>query len=261
VNVTANQVVYIRVAAITDTQPQYPAPLRYTYAFTAPAPPNDACANAIALADGLTFCTAGATVSPEGVVTCRANPSMGDVWFRYTAPCTGTATINLCSARFDAHVTVFSGNNCNSLGTVLACNDDSLTCDSPGTIATFAAVAGRTYFVRVGGGDYGGGGGRATVSVSCVPEGNTSGACCMGANCSIRPAPDCGGAFLGFGTVCSPGVCCSADVNQSGVLSVQDIFDYLVIFFGNDPRADVNNSGSLSVQDLFDYLSLYFTGC
>ncbi|MCC6323067.1 MAG: hypothetical protein IT438_16715 [Phycisphaerales bacterium] len=54
---------------------------------------------------------------------------------------------------------------------------------------------------------------------------------------------------------------CPADFNNSGAVSVQDIFDFLTAYFMNDPSADVNNSGGISVQDIFDYLALYFAGC
>jgi hypothetical protein len=55
--------------------------------------------------------------------------------------------------------------------------------------------------------------------------------------------------------------CCIADFNVSGVVSVQDIFDFLAAYFANDPRADVNVSGVISVQDIFDFLAAYFAGC
>lgn len=54
---------------------------------------------------------------------------------------------------------------------------------------------------------------------------------------------------------------CLADFNGEGGVTVQDIFDFLAAYFGNDPRADVNDSGDVTVQDIFDYLSAYFTGC
>ncbi len=61
----------------------------------------------------------------------------------------------------------------------------------------------------------------------------------------------------------SPGVAspdCAADFDASGVLAVQDIFDYLAAWFAGDPRADFNGGG-LSVQDIFDYLAAWFGGC
>ncbi len=54
---------------------------------------------------------------------------------------------------------------------------------------------------------------------------------------------------------------CPADFNNSGAVTVQDIFDFLAAYFTSDPSADVNNSGSVTVQDIFDYLALYFIGC
>jgi hypothetical protein len=54
---------------------------------------------------------------------------------------------------------------------------------------------------------------------------------------------------------------CRADFNESGVVSVQDIFDFLAAFFGGESDADFNGSGVISVQDIFDYLAAYFTGC
>jgi len=54
---------------------------------------------------------------------------------------------------------------------------------------------------------------------------------------------------------------CASDINCSGSITVQDIFDFLAAYFGNDPRADFNASGTISVQDIFDFLAAYFAGC
>jgi T5SS/PEP-CTERM-associated repeat protein len=56
-------------------------------------------------------------------------------------------------------------------------------------------------------------------------------------------------------------VYCPADFNDSGTVTVQDIFEFLAAYFGNDPRADFNASGAISVQDIFDFLAAYFAGC
>lgn len=54
---------------------------------------------------------------------------------------------------------------------------------------------------------------------------------------------------------------CPADFNDSGTVTVQDIFDFLAAYFANSLSADFNNSGSVTVQDIFDFLSAYFTAC
>ncbi|MCC6320933.1 MAG: multicopper oxidase family protein [Phycisphaerales bacterium] len=56
-------------------------------------------------------------------------------------------------------------------------------------------------------------------------------------------------------------VLCAADFNLSGSVTVQDLFDFLAAYFGNQMSADINNSGGLSVQDIFDFLALYFGPC
>jgi hypothetical protein len=62
---------------------------------------------------------------------------------------------------------------------------------------------------------------------------------------------------VGFG--CARAVC-SSDYNADGVLSVQDIFDYLNDWFAGNPRADFNGGG-LATQDIFDFLNAWFAGC
>jgi hypothetical protein len=54
---------------------------------------------------------------------------------------------------------------------------------------------------------------------------------------------------------------CPADFNNSGVLEVQDIFDFLNAWFAGNLSADFNNSGVLEVQDIFDFLNAWFAGC
>ncbi|GEM_PF-5093759 len=97
-----------------------------------------------------------------------------------------------------------------------------------------------------------------------------NGACCCGSTCTITTAAACVGtnqSFAGINTVCTPfsltAPCCRGDYNKSaGIVSVQDIFDFLGGYFSGDSCADTNDSGGAnSVQDIFDYLSAYFAGC
>ncbi len=54
---------------------------------------------------------------------------------------------------------------------------------------------------------------------------------------------------------------CRVDINCSGTVSVQDIFDFLSLFFSENAAADFNGTNGLTVQDLFDFLAAYFAGC
>jgi hypothetical protein len=85
---------------------------------------------------------------------------------------------------------------------------------------TFDAVAGTTYYVNIRG--YSAAAGNFQLNLSFVPE-------------------------------------CPADWNNSGALSVQDIFDFLAAFFAG--AADFNLNGQTTVQDIFDFLTAYFAGC
>lgn len=62
--------------------------------------------------------------------------------------------------------------------------------------------------------------------------------------------------YLIFGP--DPSVFSLADCNGDLQVSVQDIFDYLGLFFSANPRADCNNSGLTDVRDLTDFLALWF---
>ncbi|MCC6320739.1 MAG: hypothetical protein IT438_04805 [Phycisphaerales bacterium] len=77
-----------------------------------------------------------------------------------------------------------------------------------------------------------------------------------------------GGYFSGSESFGSPNLivltnlpCCPADFNNSGDVTVQDIFDFLAAYFSQDRDADFNQSGNVTVQDIFDYLAAYFEGC
>jgi hypothetical protein len=61
-----------------------------------------------------------------------------------------------------------------------------------------------------------------------------------------------------------PRFTCKCDINNDGVVTVQDIFDFLSYWFASNPIADFNGTGGISTQDIFDFLSCWFTppvGC
>jgi hypothetical protein len=81
----------------------------------------------------------------------------------------------------------------------------------------------------------------------------------------VTTSAACGGSFQGAGSACgavgNPTTCCKANFNQTGGVSVQDIFDFLNAWFAGAPAADVNGVGGITVQDIFDFLGLWFAGC
>ncbi len=100
------------------------------------------------------------------------------------------------------------------------------------------------------------------IAASGVGAGSFGNACALSASGSIAIV----GAFTdraaaGSAVVLDRAPLCPADVNCSGTLEAQDIFDFLANWFTLDPRADFNNSGIIDSQDIFDFLAAWFTGC
>ena len=106
-------------------------------------PPNDDCANAEPIGDvtNLPFSTLFATT--DGPLGCQQSPN---VWYVYTASCTGNAIFSLCGSGYDTKMTIYDGPTCT--GTELACNDDECGLQSEIIIPV---VAGQQYLVEVGG--------------------------------------------------------------------------------------------------------------
>jgi hypothetical protein len=115
--------------------------------------PNDSCAFAIAVVEGVVTpgSNTGSTTGPDPVGACGFMAS--DVWYTFTASCTSLyrATTCVVGTNYDSVVAVWSG-ACGGLAPV-SCNDDS--CVLPGqflsSTTTFMATAGTTYYVSVGG--------------------------------------------------------------------------------------------------------------
>lgn len=54
---------------------------------------------------------------------------------------------------------------------------------------------------------------------------------------------------------------CPVDIDRSGIVSSNDIFEFLALYFAGDPRADFNRSGAADAGDLFSFLNAFFEGC
>jgi hypothetical protein len=123
---------------------------------------NDDCDKAKPVGDteGLLFDTTDATFDGPGL--CMISPN---IWYCYTATCTGEATVSLCGSAYDTMLAVYDGCQCYpSEKDVIGCNDDCCGWQSK---ITFSAVAGNQYLIEVGG--YSSETGQGVLAISCAP--------------------------------------------------------------------------------------------
>jgi hypothetical protein len=129
-----------------------------------PEPSKDDCANAEAIGDvkDLPFDTTEATTDGPGL--CLTSPN---IWYCYTATCTGNATVSTAGSAFDTMLAVYKGCECDPTSdNLIKCDDDS----GPGTTSeiTFPTIAGGQYLIEVGG--YSSETGQGVLNVSCQGE-------------------------------------------------------------------------------------------
>ncbi|HCO93681.1 MAG TPA: hypothetical protein DIU00_06990 [Phycisphaerales bacterium] len=129
-----------------------------------PASNNDECHNAKAVGDvtDLPFDTSDAT--QDGLHICMYSPN---IWYCYTASCTGEVIISLAGSSYDTMLAVYDGCDCESAwDDMIECNDDfGATRQSQ---VAFDAVAGNQYLIEVGGYDLETGQGLLTISCEGV---------------------------------------------------------------------------------------------
>jgi hypothetical protein len=197
-------------------------------AITPPPPPpaNDACVNAAPLTDGAAQVYNSTSATDEGLTLTDCPITMyNDIFYTYTATCTGDATISTCGTSFDTILAVFG--ECGA--PQVTCNDDTAACGGAGvqSSVTFPVVSGSTYTVAVG-------------SFRSADEGPGL------LNVSCAPAP------------------CPADFNGDGFLDFFDYDDYVACFEGSGAPgcdADFNNDGFTDFFDYDDFVLAYEAGC
>ena len=121
---------------------------------------NDDCFNAkqIGNVTDQPFDTSNATFDGPGHFITSPN-----IWYCYTATCTGDVTIDLCGSSYDTMLAVYKGCSCNpTLSRMVASNDD--VCAQQSRV-TFAATVGETFLVEIGG--YGSSIGNGVISIHC----------------------------------------------------------------------------------------------
>jgi hypothetical protein len=133
-----------------------------------PAPPNDECAQGLAIGEGsFDFDTRGATTDgPALPAQCDEGFGLSfvkDIWYFYTPTCDGTATVELCDSDYDTRLAVYIQTGA-CPGVFFGCNDDACGEEGLRSSLTFQAFTEFVYAIRVGGFE---GGGTGTMNVTC----------------------------------------------------------------------------------------------
>jgi hypothetical protein len=105
---------------------------------------------------------AGAALETSEAALVAGEPASGSVWYRWTAPVSGTVTIDTSTSGFDTLLGAYTGPSVDAL-TVVASNDDVGKTDLTSTVR-FQATLGTTYRIRVDG--YAGATGAITLHLS-----------------------------------------------------------------------------------------------
>lgn len=131
-----------------------------THAYAQPA--HDNCADAIAIGEvvDLDFSTLSATddgaTHANDCVSGGSTPdsTYADIWYLYTSTITGQVEFTTCgTADFDTKVYVYDGTAAcpPQDGDIVGCSEDGPNCAGSTSQAIFDAVAGSTYYLRLGG--------------------------------------------------------------------------------------------------------------
>jgi hypothetical protein len=227
-NTTSSSTLILEVYLAADTRSTY----SLNFSVTTPAPSNNECTGATAIGDGTAnFNTFGATNSANAIpASCNDGGGTAinkDVWFKYTASCSGTASASTCgTAGFDTNIAIYDGAACPGAGTsVLACNDTGAGCSGGTSTVEWEAVEGGTYYIRLG--SPGSGAGTGTLATSCTAvnpcPADLDGDGAVGAS-------DVSFALLDFGAC--PG--CQSDVDGDGITGASDI-SLMLLDFGPCP--------------------------
>lgn len=54
---------------------------------------------------------------------------------------------------------------------------------------------------------------------------------------------------------------CPADLTHDRIVTIEDVFEYLRAYFGQQPDADFNGDGVMTLEDLLTFLAAWFEGC
>lgn len=194
-----------------------------------PAPANDTCQNATAVFSSLVSVSNvfALTNGPDEPGLCNFNGTTqihNDVWYKFIASCTGTATVSLCgSSTFDAKMAVYAA--CpTGPGEAIACSDNE--CGNRPRVS-FPVTANAVYRVRIGSATPGATG-NAIMEITCEPD--------------QQPCP--------------------GDVAPAGGDGVVNVDDLLVVIGnwgcnGTSCAGDTNGDNTVNVDDLLGVISAW----
>ena len=126
-----------------------------------PPSSKDDCGKAQPVGDvkNLEFDTTNATFDGPGL--CMRSPN---IWYCYTATCTGDVTVSLAGSGYDTKLAVYDGCECYpTANDLIECNDDAG--NTYQSEVTFAAIAGSQYLIEIGG--YGTETGEGLLTIRC----------------------------------------------------------------------------------------------
>ncbi|MEE2908290.1 MAG: hypothetical protein VX527_10735, partial [Planctomycetota bacterium] len=116
-------------------------------------PGNDFCEDAWLIEDGDTeFSTLHATTDGVAHDECKwTGQTFNDIWFQYTATCSGLLTVSTCNlANYDTDLVLYEGWNCEEL-VFIGCNDDGGGCEGYTSHMEVDITSGQNITIRVGG--------------------------------------------------------------------------------------------------------------
>lgn len=201
-----------------------------------PPPADDNCVAPQVITDGTTLVNL-ADGTDSGLAACTpvfpfGDPDIkADLFFSYTASCTGTLFVDTCGTATDTRLAIYNTDCTGILGGTppIECNDDhgeplegdtGLTCpDQFSASLSIPVTTGETFIIRVGTFGAAPQAGVINLNVTCAAAG--AGACCVGVNCSdvtggVGECDGLGGTYLGDGTACASSVCGGACCLENG---------------------------------------------
>lgn len=156
-------------------------------------PAHDACEDAAEAFEQVPYPGDTTAATGDDESSCAAADRI-DVWYAWSASCSGLATAELCDSGYDTTLAVFDA--CG--GRERVCNDDA--CEAKSKVA-WPVLQGQRAIIRVSGFD--GATGPYVLFISCAPA--ADGACCLpDGTCQTRGRDAC----LGGGGEFHPGLPC-----------------------------------------------------